>query len=491
MSDIANDVSTVQTIVRDTALKKNALGLSEVLFQSIASMAPAAAVCTSLTPAIPLAGAALPLSVLLATIACALIAACIGQLAIHIPSAGGLYTYSSRSLGTKMGFMSAWVFLLAQPLLLPLISLVWAPYTETLVKTLTGVDINWITWVIIGHVGLFLLTYYGVKLSADASVILGALEMVIIVALSITMIVVSGKGNNLGTFTPAGSPGGWGGIFQGMIFVFLAFVGFEASAPLGEETANPKRNIPRAIIYSAIGIGLFYVLASYSGVIGWGVGHIAGYGDSAAPWNDLAKKFWGVLGPVIISFAIINSSLGNGNAGINAASRVAYAMGRIGTLPGGFARLSTHQTPVVAIVVQIGASLVLAIATGLFFGVQNAFGLLGAILTLGLLLLYFASCVSVFVFYRRERPQDFRIVQHVIVPLIPLVILCFVIYSQIYPVPDYPFNLTIPVTLVWIVLGIVYLLYLQRKKPEALEQGSSMFLHDLEAEPTDLGTALL
>src|SRR5690242_6770766 len=107
----------------DTALRKNALGLPEVLFQSITAMAPAAAVATALSPAVLLAGASLPLAVLMATIACAFIASCIGQLAIHIPSAGGMYTYISRSLGGKLGFLSAWVFILAQPLLLPLVAL--------------------------------------------------------------------------------------------------------------------------------------------------------------------------------------------------------------------------------------------------------------------------------------------------------------------------------------------------------------------------------
>ncbi|HZR40098.1 MAG TPA: APC family permease [Ktedonobacteraceae bacterium] len=491
MSDIVEDVTTLQGAVQDTALKKNALGLPGVLFQSIASMAPAAAVATSLTPAIPLAGAALPLSVLLATIACALIAYCIGQLAIHIPSAGGLYTYISRSLGVNLGFMSAWTFLLAQPLLLPLVALVWGPYAEDLVKTLIGIDISWMVWVGIGFVGLFLLTYYGIKLSADASILLGSLEMLIILSLSIVMIVKSSGGNNLATFTPVFSPTGWSGIFQGMIFVFLAFVGFEACAPLGEETANPKRNVPRAIVYSAIGIGLFYVLAAYAGVIGWGIPHISGYAGSAAPWNDLAHKFWGAIGPIIITFAILNSSLGNGNAGINASSRVAYAMGRIGTLPSPFAHLSPHRTPAMAIAVQIGLSLVIAIACGLVFGVQNAFGLLGAVLTLGLLLLYFASCVSAFVFYLRERRQDFHIVQHVIVPIIPLVILCFVFVAQVYPIPAYPLNLTVPIVVVWLLLGIVYLVYLQRKKPIALQRGKDMFLVDLEPEPANLERVLL
>jgi amino acid transporter len=106
-------------------------------------------------------------------------------------------------------------------------------------------------------------------------------------------------------------------------------------------------------------------------------------------------------------------------------------------------------------------------------------------------LLYFASCVSAFVFYLRKRRQDFRIVQHVIVPLIPLIILCFVFYSQVYPVPAYPLNLTVPIVVIWLVLGVIYLFYLQRKKPAALERGKDMFLNDSESEPTDLEHALL
>jgi len=102
--------------------------------------------------------------------------------------------------------------------------------------------------------------------------------------------------------------------------------------PLAEETHNPKHNIPRAVIYSAIAIGLLYTIASFAGVNGWGIPSIQGYVASAAPWADLGKKYWGVVGPIIVTFAIINSAVGNGNAGINATSRVAYAMGRIGTL---------------------------------------------------------------------------------------------------------------------------------------------------------------
>ena len=101
-------------------------------------------------------------------------------------------------------------------------------------------------------------------------------------------------------------------------------------------------------------------------------------------------------------------------------------MGRIGTLPRVFARLSSHRTPSIAIIVHSVASIVISIGLGLLFGYAGAYGLIGTVLTLGLLILYVASCVSAFVYYRRERPQDFRLFQHVIVPVIPVIILFFV-----------------------------------------------------------------
>src|SRR5260221_13023379 len=141
----------------------------------------------------------------------------------------------------------------------------------------------------------------------------------------------------------------------------------------------------------------------------------------------------------MITLAIVNSAIGNGNAGINATSRVAYAMGRIGTLPRIFARLSPYRTPGAAIIVHSVASIVISIGLGLSYGYAGAFGLIGTVLTLGLLILSVASCVSSFLFYLRERRQDFWVFLHAIVPAIPVIILFFVFSSQVYPVPPYPF----------------------------------------------------
>jgi len=106
----------MSTSVDAHRLERDAVGLAPTLFQSITHMAPAAAVAFSIIVGAPYAGGSLPLSVLLALVACLLVAVSIGQLGRHLPSAGGLYTYSSRGLHPYVGFLVAWGFILAEPI---------------------------------------------------------------------------------------------------------------------------------------------------------------------------------------------------------------------------------------------------------------------------------------------------------------------------------------------------------------------------------------
>ena len=76
-------------------LARNAIGLREVLFQSITHMAPGAAVAFSIIVGANFAAGALPLSILLALVGCLFVAISIGQLAKHLPSAAGFATYAS------------------------------------------------------------------------------------------------------------------------------------------------------------------------------------------------------------------------------------------------------------------------------------------------------------------------------------------------------------------------------------------------------------
>ena len=132
-----------------------------------------------------------------------------------------------------------------------------------------------------------------------------------------------------------------------MVFAILAFIGFEASAPLGEEAKHPRRTIPLAVVGSCLVIGLFYVLLSYAWVYGEGFSSSREGGGSADPWRDLAKVFWGG-GWVIVFAAIINSIIANSNAGFNAATRVYYAMARNGMPQRARAHAPGSRTPNVA-----------------------------------------------------------------------------------------------------------------------------------------------
>lgn len=468
-----------------TTLRPNTIGLPGVLFQSITTMAPASAVAFSLGAAIPFAGGALPLAVLIALIVCSLIALNIGSLAKYLPSAGGYFTYVSRGLGSQAGWMTGWLFSLTYLLIVPLQLLVLGPVMDSFVQQyfhLSFGPAGWAVWAMVFAVIIFGLTYFGIKVSADTGVVLGAIEIAIFALLAAWLIVTAGKGNTAATFNPAssleGGLGGWQGVLQGMIFAFLAFAGFESSAPLAEEALNPRRTVPRAIMLAAVSIGVFYVFCSYAGVVGWGFNKISTYPNDPNPWGTMATRVWGVFAFVAI-LAILNSALANANAGVNAASRVLYAMGRVNTLPGPLSHISHRfRTPDIAIIFTMIVGIVFTLWPGFVYGPSTAFALLGTIITILILVVYMAICVAIPFFYQREHRNEFNVVWHVILPVIPFIVLAFVIYFQFVPAPPAPLNLAGPICAAWFVLGIIVVIALSLRAPQALAQSNKVYLEE-------------
>ncbi len=467
---------------QQSALRPNAIGLPGVLFQSVTTMAPAGAVAFSLGAAIPFTGGALPLAVFIALLACALVALNIGMMARYLPSAGGYFSYVSRGLGPQVGWLTGWLYGFTYLLFIPLTLLVLGPVTDQFLSSTFHLSLGpngWIVWAVVFAAIAFALTFFGVRISANAGIILGALEIGIFTVLSIWLIVTAGSGNTLAAFNPASSLqsglGGWQGILFGMIFAFLAFSGFESSAPLAEESHNPRRTVPRAILLATICIGIFYVFCSYAGVVGWGFHTIQTYPSDPNPWGTMAQRVWGPFAFLAI-FAILNSGLGNANAGINSGSRVLYAMGRIKALPGGLGRTNRYRTPGRAIALVVIVGTILAIWFGLVYGPTTAFAFVGAILTVPILLVYMATCLSVPFFYWREHRNEFNPVQHIILPAVPFILLAIVIYFQFVPLPPAPFNLVGPINVIWLVLGIIIVVVLSRRAPQVLAQGDKLFV---------------
>ena len=184
---------------------------------------------------------------------------------------------------------------------------------------------------------------------------------------------------------------------------------------------------------------------------------------------------------MLVLFAIINSTLAVGIACTNAATRVMYTMSQAGTLPSALGKIHpVHKTPYIAVHVEQIFQIVSFGLVGIIFGESQIFGFLGTITTLAVIVLYIMANIALTAYVRREHPEDFNILRHVIVPLVGTVLLIPVLYVTVYPVPAYPINLTPYVFIALMVIGFVVMLIIAARRPEALDQESSMLIRTVE-----------
>src|SRR4051812_38291528 len=453
-------------------LRVHSIGLPQVLFQSITHMAPAAAVAYSIYISVPSSKQALALSVLLALIACLCAANAIGQLAKLEPSAGGLYAYAARSLGPWAGFNVAWLFILFEPLVAPFLYLEFGWAMREVMSSEAGWHYTgqWWIWVAVMTVIVFLLTYRDIRISTTAGVILGAFEIAIFGALAIWMLISNAGDLNVQPFNPHHADGSWNGVFRGMVFAILAFIGFEAAAPLGEEAKNPRRTIPFAVIGSALAIGLFYILCSYAWVFGAGFNNFVDQATGADPWRNLGKVFWGT-GWIVIFLAICNSIAANSNAAMNAATRVFYSLARNGLAPHPLGRTHARfKTPSVAIVWLTGISLVISLLVGWKWNPGVGFGVIATLAVPLVVLVYMLVCAGCVRYYLTTRRGEFNPFLHVVAPIGGIVLFFFPLYYQFYKVPPpYPFKYANWVAIGYTALGIAVTAAVVFLRPNRLE----------------------
>jgi amino acid transporter len=484
-------------------LAREAIGLREVLFQSITHMAPAAAVAFSIPFGSPFAGGSLPLAVLLALVACLFVAISIGQLSKHLPSAGSFYTYVSRGIHPAVGYLVAWGYALVEPLVAPLLFIILGITVAGTLNAEFGwsTDLWWI-WALVGAVTVFLIGYLGIRVSARTGTVLGVFEVAVFAALAIWLI---GKAdtNTLEVFTTkfANAEGFTGskGLFAGSVYTILAFIGFEAAAPLAEETRDPRRNIRLAVVGSALGIGLFYVLTTYAATVFFGptrmAGDFLGF-NNGNPWDGMARAAWGA-GWVLVFAAIVNSAIANANAGANAASRTWYAMGRIRLLPALMARVHPRwRSPHVALFGQLILGIALPLWLGFQFSPAVAFGLVATIIVAVVVAIYVAVNIACIAYYWRFQRSEWNWLLHGLIPILGIAAFVPAFFTAVgLPVlpGDFIARLPHPLNKVGLVVGIeyavglVYLIYLYATNPQRVKDTGKIFMED---EPTDVSASV-
>jgi amino acid transporter len=375
-----------------------------------------------------------------------------------MPTSGGYYTFVSRGLGARIGFLATWSYLIYD-IVGPAASIGYLGYsTASFVQSVHGGTIPWWLISIATTLIVWVLTYVGIRLSTHTLAVLGAVEMLIMIALGATFLVHPATGSSAtAPLNALAAPDGMVGVLAGMLFSILALSGFEAPAPLAQETKRPTSFIYLAIFTSLVLVGLFYVFMAYASAVGWGTGNMESFAQAGAPAYDaLAKAHWGDSGRWLLQLAIMNSTLALGIACTNAASRVLYTMGQAGKLPRALKKIHPlHKTPFVAVhclqLLQIASFL----AAGFLFGPENIFDCLGTITSLAVVVLYVLANFALTVFVRCEHPADFNLWQHGVVPAAGTLVLIPVTVVTVWPVPKYPMSAMPYVFLLLMAAGVV------------------------------------
>src|SRR5580704_890322 len=424
-------------------LQRNVLGLPQVVFQGITHIAPSINVVFTF-PVIALkAGPTMPISFLLTTIVCVFIANTVSQFSRFMPSSGGYYSFATRGLGVRPGFMTTWSYLIYD-IIGPAGAIGFMGYlSSTTIQQATGTNVPWWIFALAIFAIVWGLTHYGIRLSIRTTAIFGAIEIAIMLALAFTFLAHPGPGSHFAApLLPKNSPNHYEGILAGMVFSVLALSGFEAPAPLAQETRRPGKFISRAVMLALILIGIFYVFTSYASAIGWGTGNMAAVEANANAYEGLGHSLWGV-GWWFIFIAIVNSAVGCGLACTNAAARVAYTMGQAGTLPARFGKIHpVHRTPTFAIAVQQSIGVVAILIVGLALTPSDIFGFLGTVTTLAVIVLYIMANLALTAYIRREHPGAFNIWRHGVLPWVGTLALLPVLWVTVYPVPPWPYRIT-------------------------------------------------
>jgi amino acid transporter len=476
-------------------LRRDAIGLREVLFQSITAMAPAAAVAASIPSGAVFAGGSLPLAVLVALVACLFTASCVAELARELPAAGSVSTYAAQGLHPAVGFLVGWGYVFVEALVPPLLLLQlgfttagtlhqeWSSYPADL----------WWPWALAGAAIIAAAGYFGVRASARFGTVLGVFEILVLLVFAVWLIARAGGDNTLSVFGTSHTAEGYegvSGVFAGSVYTVLAFAGFEAAAPLAEETRNPRRTMHRAVLGAALGIGLFYVVTTYAMTVYFGPDRFAKFGASgAASWEGVARASFGLFW-VLVFLAVVNSTIANANACANVSTRTAFALARIRVLPRFFAALHPrYRSPVSGIAVQTVVAVGAVLGLGLGYDPVTAFLLLATVIVTVVIGVYIVVNLACAGYFLRRRRELLKPVRHLLLPLLGIVAFVPALLTAAgLPVFDFVTELTAPVSYAgpivgaWMVAGVVVLLVLMRRHPERIADTARV--HLVEPSPT-------
>src|SRR3954469_11302926 len=252
-------------------LRRNAVGLTGAVIMGAAIMGPAVSTFFNPQFSTPFSGESTPFVYLVCLIAILIAASGIVEMAREFPSAGAFYTYVTRGIGPRAGFVTGGLMFVAYALLPAAEVGLIGSYLQSTFRAEFSTNIPWWLIGLVPAALMVFISFEGIRSSLRTALILFAVEVAIVLLLALIIVAKGGAdGLTLHPLTPAASPHGFNGLTTGFVFAALSFVGFEAAATLGDETKEPRRIVPRAVLLSVLAVGALYVFCVWVEVIGLG-----------------------------------------------------------------------------------------------------------------------------------------------------------------------------------------------------------------------------
>jgi amino acid transporter len=416
---------------------------------SVGLMAPSMAANINPQGAEPSVGRAIPLAFLVAAVGILLVSYSIARLCQYFHHAGSVYGFVGATLGVRPGVVAGWGLIGTYMFYAVTTTVAAGIFGTSLLETMK-IWHNPPSWAPFLLAGAFLVLI-GALASAPVRRATGALlgfegatvALILIVSVVVLVRLIGGHAPGGHTFTLSvfSLPKGRGttALFQGAVFGFLSFAGFEASATLGEETARPRRDIPRAIVGTVLFGGIYFVFVTAIEGMGFGTtGHdMTTYVGTGSLLGALGQQYVTAWVGDLVTFGTVVSAFSCALACVVGSSRLLFSLARDASPGTPLARL-THRwhTPVPAIVTIIAMATVVYLVYAVGFG-QNAldiFDTSGTIGTLVLLVVYLLATIGairlLFFTGAAKVPR-----WEMVIPIAGVLVLGYTIYRNVWPYP--------------------------------------------------------
>ncbi len=309
-------------------------------------------------------------------------------MARYITTAGAFYGFTAHGLGQLPAMVTGLLATVAYIIFEASLIGGFAYFASQYVFAPMGLTVHWMIIALVGILVIAVLTYYSITLAAGVLGITLVGEVVLLLALGLSVLFKGGPdgymfsetvlpNNAFGSLTEGafGTGVAAGTAAIGIFFAFWSWVGYETTAVYGEESRDPKRNVPRATLIAVVGLGTFYTLMSWLVVVGNGKPQSVEVSAGANPvdlWLDLVQTPTSAASmTTVYKVLLVIGSFACAMAFHNAAARYIYAMARegaVGWMRNTIGKVNAkHGSPAMASFVQTGITVVLLCLLFLLF----------------------------------------------------------------------------------------------------------------------------